>query len=911
VRGEGERRRSVRLAVAIYRGALRLLPRESRRAQGGAMAALFARLAADAAVQGGSLAVTGVLVRALADVIGEAVRARMDAGSGADDIVMATGSKRRIPMDALWLDVKQSVRALVRRPLLALLAIVTFALGIGANTAIFSVVRGVLLRELPYAEPDAIVRLMGTRSGQTNLQGTLAYLNARDVAERSRTLETVAAYDEWRPNLTVGGEADLVDAALVNATFFEVLGLQPAAGRFFLADEDIDGNDRVVVLSHGAWQRRFGGSRSILGESVLLNGNPHTVVGVAPADFEDPQLSGSRWGEPELWRPLGWGGIPDSLGPGRGSSSYVAIARVRAGTSVAAVNDELAGLSRQLEQEYPEQNEAVGMRAVVLRESIIGDVRGSLVLLLGAVALVLAIAAANVGNLLLGRATERRHEVALRAALGASRGRVVALIVTETVVLALAGGAIGVLFAASATGTMVRLGAEFVPRGANVALDPLVLAFAFGVTLVTGVLCGLVPALFATAGDLRTALGEATRRGTATRGATRVRRALVVAEVALALVLLTGAGLLGKSLWQLMREDVGIATAGILTFDVAPAAAHYPDIPALSALYDRLDARLSALPGVQAVAVTNVLPLSGGFDGNTVRVPGRPEPAAAERLSAQVRTVSPSYFETAGLTRRAGRLFDERDRSGAPAVVVIGEALAATLWPGEEAVGRRLSVVDTTVEVVGVVADVKHLRLEEPAPPTLYFARPQQLVAWHPRQMTFLLRTAGDPYDHAPAVRAAVRALDPLLPIANLRSMDEVVQRSAAPPRFRTFLLGAFAALALVLASVGIYGVVSYSVAQRTREMAIRMAVGARAGEVRTLVVRQGLQPVLLGVAIGVAGSLAAARVLASVLFRVDTADAFIFLSVPTVLCAVACVATLLPARRATRVDPMAVLREE
>jgi putative ABC transport system permease protein len=909
----------VRLSCVVYAVVLHVLPRALRREHGEAMAVLYERLAADGWRRGGAPGLAAVFVRSLVDVAGQAVWTRLGRWRAADPapaLAHADGSifpdrGRRYAMDAWWLDVRQSVRSLARRPLLALLAVVTFALGIGANTAIFSVVSGVLLRALPYEEPERVVRLVGTRGGTPNVGGVLAYMNARDVAARSRTLAGVAAYDEWRPNVTVGGEAELADAAQVDAGFFEVLGVRPFAGRFFLSDEDEDGNDRVVVLSHGYWLRRFGGDGSIVGRTVVLNGTAHTVVGVTPSDFEDPRLSSTSWGAPAFWRPLGFGGVPDSLRPSRGSSSYVAVARLRPDATVAAARAELAALSRQLEGEYPEENEAVGMTAVPLRDSIVGHARGSLLLLLGAVGLVLAIAAANVGNLLLGRATERRHEVALRAALGASRGRIVRLIVTETVVLALAGGALGIVLAAGATSALVRLGEEFVPRGANVSLDPLVLAFAFGVTLLTGLVCGVMPALLATSGDLRGALGESMRRASPTRGAARVRQTLVAAEVALALVLLTGAGLLGKSLWRLMRVDVGIATEGVLTFNVVPTAAQYPDAASLDALVRELDAALAVLPGVRSVAVTNVLPLSGGFDGNRVRVPGRPEPPAAERLNVQLRTVTPSFFETAGLTLHDGRLFDGRDRAGSVPVAVVGEALAATFWPGERPIGRQLIVLDTIVEVIGVVADVKHLRIEDPAAPMLYLARAQALVPWHPRQMTFLLRTDGEPGARAAAVRSAVRALDPLLPVAHLQTMAEVVARSAAPARFRTLLLGGFAALALVLASVGIYGVVSYGVAQRRRELAIRMAVGARAREVRAMVLRQGLAPVALGAAIGLLGALAGARVLASVLFQVPTTDVFVFISVPAVLCMVAVLATVLPARRATRVDPITVLREE
>jgi putative ABC transport system permease protein len=417
--------------------------------------------------------------------------------------------------------------------------------------------------------------------------------------------------------------------------------------------------------------------------------------------------------------------------------------------------------------------------------------------------------------------------------------------------------------------------------------------------------------LLATGADLRAAMMESGRGGSQSRGTARLRRGLIVAEVALALMLLVGAGLLGRSLFQLMRVDVGIDTRGLLTFDIAPSVARYGDNAAVARLHETVEARLRAVPGVRAVATTNIVPLSGGFDCNTATVPGRPEPGAAERLCPQVRTVTPSYFETVGLTLRAGRLLEATDRIGGPPVAVVGDALARALFPGEDPVGRHVVVVDTLVEIVGVVDDVKHLRLEDASPPAMYLARAQEIVGWHPRQITFLLRTDGDPYALVPAARAAIADADPLLPLANVRSFAELVQRSSSPPRFRTLLLGAFATLALILAAVGIYGVVSYSVTQRTREMAIRMAIGARGGEVRSMVLRQGLAPVGLGIGLGLVGALAGSRVLRAVLFEVETVDPFIFAAVPMLLLAVAAAATILPARRATRVHPMEALRDE
>lgn len=887
-----------------YRRFLVALPADVRHRDGRAMVALFEDLAREAvAVRTGTLFM--VWLRSVLDVasLGTRERLRMRRGTMA-------GSSERWTMDSVLLDLRHGLRALIRRPGFAAIACATFALGIGSTTAIFGVVDAVLLRELPYDAPERVVRLLGTREGVPNVGGTLAYENARDVGEASTSFESLAAYDEWRPNVTGLGEAELVPAALVNASFFRVLGVRPAAGRFFVDEEDVDGRDRVVVLHWKYWQSRFGGDASVIGRTIELNGNPHTIVGIAPRDFEDPALSGGSWGEPMIWRPLGYEGLPESEQPSRGSSSYVAIARLSEGVPLARASAELATLSFRLREQYPEQNEEVGMIAVPIREAIVGDVRGTLVLLLGAVSVLLAIAAANVGNLLLGHAAERRREVALRVALGASRGRVMRQIVTETVVLAIVGGIGGVVLALTATGALVSLGSEFIPRSGGISVDASVVLFAFVVTLATGVVCGLVPAMSASSTDLRGSLGES-RGATGGRASLRFRRGLIASEVALALLLLVGAGLLAKSLWRLMRVDVGIDPAHVLSFQLSPSSASYPDDDAVDAVYDRLFARLAALPDVREVGAINIAPLTGGFDGNRIRPEEGPYALPDARFSAQVRTVTPGYFPAVDLALRRGRLLEERDRADQPPVAVVSEAFARAVWPGEDPLGRRFSAAGTTVETVGVVDDVKHLKLEEPAPPMVYVARAQRVIPWQVRRTTVVLRTRGEASAVIPSVRAQVRAIDDRLPLASMQTMEQVIAASATPPRFRTLLLGTFSVLALVLATLGIYGVVSYSVAQRSREMAIRMALGAKARELLGMVVRQGLAPVLAGTAVGLTAALALSRVLAAVLFEVTTIDTMVFAGVPALMILVATAASVVPAMRATRVSPMEAIREQ
>lgn len=794
----------------------------------------------------------------------------------------------------------------MRRPLFAVLATSTFALGIGVTTAIFGVVHGVLLRDLPYESPDRVIRLQGTRRGETNRQGTLAYLNYRDIAERATTLSVSAAYDEWRPNLTGGGEPVLIDAAQVNPGFFDVFGVRPAAGRFFLPEEDIDGRDRVVVLSWSLWQSRWDGDPTIIGREIQLNGNAHTVVGVAPQDFEDPLLSGGAWGQPALWRPLGYVGVPADQQPSRGSSSYVAVARLSEGATLEQARAEMASLSAALEAEYPATNEDVGMTAIPIRDSIVGDVRGSLLVLLGAVGFVLAIAAANVGSLLLGRAAERRSEIAVRAALGASRTRIVRQSVVEALVIAFAGGSIGVVIAVAATRSMSGLVQQFVPRTDSIDLSLPVLLFALVITLFAGLVCATLPAVLASGTDPRATLAENARGSTGGNRSRRYRRGLVITEVALAVVLLVGAGLLGRTLWNLMTVDVGFDAAGLLTFDLAPPSSNYADADAVAGFYDELLDRLRAMPGVRSAALVNIAPLTGGFDCNTATLPGEPE----SDVCPEVRTVTPGYFATAGQRLTAGRAFGAEARAGSPPVAIITEALGRALWPGEDPIGRRFEVVDTLVEVIGVTADVKHLALAESARPMVFVAADQRIVPWHGRRMTVFLRTSGDPLMLASGVRTAVRGMDAQLPLTNLRTMESVVSSAAAAPRFRALLLGSFAALALVLATIGIYGVVSFSVAQRTREMAIRMALGAHASGVVRLVLRDGLAPVIVGTVLGLLFALALSRILAALLFGVTATDTIVFVGVPAALLAAAAAATLLPARRATRTHPMSVLRE-
>jgi len=813
----------------------------------------------------------------------------------------------------IWREIRIAARSLRRTPGVAAFVIVSLALGLGVATAMFSVVRGVLLKPLPYAHAGRIVRLMGAEHGRITETGTVAYLNVMDVRRAVDGFESVAAYDEWQPNLVGQGEAERLNAALVSASFFAVLGVHPAAGRFFLPQEDIDGQDSVVVLSYGLWQRKFGGDPSVVGRVISLNGRPHTVIGVAPQSFEDPLLSGPRWGKPVLWRPLGYEGVGADRQPNRGSDSYTAIGLRREGTSLRRLNAQVDTVMHRLRQRYPDLVDAgVGMVAVPLRSSMTGGVRRSLILLQGAVLFALLLMAANLGNLLLGRSLGRAREFAVRTALGATRRQLFLQLAIESLILALSGAVAGLALASLLQGVVARLGGSFVPRPVAGVLDGQVIAFGLLVAALVGVACSVAPVLrVSTFADLQSTLGNGGDRSGWSRPAYRMRCDLVAFQVAAAVVLLMGAGLLIKTYWKLGRVDPGLEASHVLSLDLAPSTADHSSGTELTSFYGRLLDRLRALPGVEADAIVNILPLSGGFDGSPVWPEGRQPAASSGQASAQIRTVTADYFRVMGIRLIRGRLFTGEERGDSAHVVVVNRRLAARLWPDGGAVGNRLVLDDEPAEVIGVVDDVKHLRLDQPAPPRVYASYTQGLAPWQLRNVSIVLRTAGNPEALAAPVRAAIRAIDDRVPVSNLQSMDHVVSESEAPQRFRAFLLGSFAVLALFLAAIGVYGVISHSVAQRSREIAIRMVVGAAASRVVGRVLAQGIRPVLVGLLFGVAGSFALGTLLGGLLFDVAPLDPGVLASVVMLMFGLALAASYLPARRASHVDPMRVLRGE
>ncbi|HEX5581012.1 MAG TPA: ABC transporter permease [Gemmatimonadaceae bacterium] len=801
-----------------------------------------------------------------------------------------------VTMETLLQDIRYALRTLRRNIGFTAAAVLTLALGLGANAAIFGIVNGVLLRPLPYGDPDRLVMVWGKypEFGRTST----SLPDFLDWREGARSFESMAASHGATYNLTGTGEPEQLRASRVTANFFGTLGVQPALGRGFTADEDRGGDDFVAVLSHGLWQRRFGGDRAILGRTIQLSGRPYTVIGVAPEGF--------RFGdEVDLWTPTNL----DMEVPRRAEFLTV-FGRLKPGVTVERANAELAGVLARLAREYPQTNATIRSEVVSMQADFVGDVRTALLVFSGAVGLVLLIACANVANLLLARATAREREMAVRTAIGAGRGRIVRQLLTESVVIALLGAALGLVIAVGGVGLLRGAGTEILPRIQEVRVDGAVILFSLALALLTGLLFGLAPAMRLSRGALHDSLKEGAR-GAAGGAATRIRNALVLSEVALALVLLVGAGLLVRSFERLHQVDLGFEPGNVLTYELVLPSAKFGDVAQLPAVYDELVERTRAIPGVSAVAVSDGLPM-GAANYLSFTIEGRtPPPDAFEDI--QPFSVTPGHFSVLRIPLRAGRVIEERDDAGTPAVAVVNEELVRRFFEGRDPIGRRITFGNpsnpetTWMTIVGVVGNVAQEGVTAAPYPQLYRALRQD-----PRRGVFVtMRTTGDPTAVASAARQALRAVDPELPLTDLMTMQERVSADLARPRVSVALLGIFAGIALLLAAIGIYGVISYAVAQRTREIGIRMALGASTSDVRKLVVRQGMAPALAGIALGIVGALAATRVMSSLLYGVSATDPVTFAGVPVLLAMIALAAAYLPARRATRVEPVNALRSE
>jgi predicted permease len=796
-------------------------------------------------------------------------------------------------MDTLLQDLRFGLRLLLRQPAFTLLVVLTLALGIGANTAIFSVVNGVLLRPLPFPAPERLVRVWGHHAEIGNETASLP--DYRDWREGAPAFEHLEACAATYFNLTGHGEPERLLAARTTAGFFQALRVPAALGRTFETGEDRQGNNRVVVLSHGFWKRHLGASPEVLGRTLTLDGLPYTIIGVAPEHFR------FLWNA-ELWAPLA-----TDAEMGRRSDFLTVIGRLVPGATVERAQAELTSVASRLEQQYPDTNTRWTAKVVPLHEELVGEARPALLIFMGAVGLVLLIACANVANLMLARSSRRQRELAVRAALGASRGRLIRQMLTESVLMALLGGTLGLLLAVWGIDGLRTAQLSLLPGHSEIGIDGWVLGFTLGLSLVTGVLFGLAPALSLPGRDLDGTLRAGAKGLAGGMGLNQLRGWLVLGEVALALVLLVGAALLLRSFDRLQRVDAGFNPEGVLTVRVMLPQTKYPEDPQLATFYQQLEERVAAVPGVESSGMTSAVPL-GGAPAWSFIIEGQ-SPDANAVQDAETFTVSPGYFQAMAIPLRSGRLFESQDRPNTPRVALVSQSLARRYWPERDPLGARISVDDGTTwfTVVGVVGDVRAGAIQKDPHPQLYFPSTQL-----PRRMMFLtIRTAGEPMSLVGSLRREVTALDPDLPVSDVLTMEQRFGRAVAKPRVNVLLLGGFAVVALLLAGIGIYGVISQMVAQRTREIGIRMALGAKPGDVLRLMIRQGMTPALVGIALGLVAAFAGSSLLASLLYGVSAKDPLSFLIVPVFLTGVALFAAWLPARRATRVDPTEALRQE
>ena len=799
-------------------------------------------------------------------------------------------------MQTLFQDLRYAGRMLVKTPGFTAIAILTLALGIGANSAIFSVVNAVLLRPLMYRDSEKLIRLYeGLPQGGT---GSVSVPNLKDWREQNTVFSEITAYQFGNFNLSIQDQPERIVGANVSSEFFDVLGTRAQLGRTFQKGEDQPGSNRVVVLSDALWRRNFGADANLVGKDISIGGENFSVIGIMPPQF--------KFFASQMWVPLVF---TEKQLASRGSHAFNVLGRLKPERTLDQAKEEMATIARRLEQQYPDQQKNRTIKLVPLQEDNVRLIRPALFLLLAAVGLVLLIACTNVANLLLARAASRRSEIAIRAALGAKRGRLVRQFLTESVLLSFLGGLCGLLLAKWGTDVLVSMATGYLPVMTEISLDWRVMGFTLALSLLTGMIFGMAPAMHISKTDLQDAIKDGGSRGGSSRGSW-LRGFLVVAEVAAALILLVGAGLLLKSFLHLLQVNPGFRTENVLTMRISLPDGKYKSADAMAGFYRQLLERVAPLPGIEASGVINLLPvLQAGYNGEFQIVGQEPDPSGKPPL-VEIRTVSPDYFRALGVPLVSGRTFNARDQQGSEPVAIVNETFARRLIPNQDPLGKYIKDdQEPGIKIVGVVGDVKQFGLIAPTIPELYTPYTQPPGPGTTQTMTLVVRTSGDPEALGPVLRKEVLSVDPAQPVYEVQTMQTVIGKAVSYQRLNMQLLGIFATLAMILAVIGIYSVMSYQVSQHTHEIGIRMALGAQPWHVLRLILREGLTLTLIGVVLGVAGAFALTRLLASLLFGVRASDPLTYVMVSLLLIFVALLACILPARRATKGDPLIALR--